>query len=229
MRTRLSVLPAVAILSGLMVGCSGGGGGSSPTAPTAPTASTRVISVSGNLAFGDVLVGDSRNSTLTITNTGNAPMSVTGLNVSGGLGPHLTASWTSGQVPAGGSQNVTITFAPTAPGDFSGTVTVVANRVPFEVTTLREDVETFGRHARVAFTADWAADARRRGGKDSFQPKDFGWLDTGSRPVFFWSGGGGGSRTRVRKPSAVGSTCLAESIVLAEGNPTGRANHQRVR
>jgi poly(A) polymerase len=43
-----------------------------------------------------------------------------------------------------------------------GTVTVVANRVPFEVTTLREDVETFGRHARVAFTADWAADARRR-------------------------------------------------------------------
>jgi tRNA nucleotidyltransferase/poly(A) polymerase len=43
-----------------------------------------------------------------------------------------------------------------------GTITVVANRVPFEVTTLREDVETFGRHARVAFTADWAADARRR-------------------------------------------------------------------
>lgn len=43
-----------------------------------------------------------------------------------------------------------------------GTVTVVANRIPYEVTTLREDVETFGRHARVAFTADWAADARRR-------------------------------------------------------------------
>jgi poly(A) polymerase len=43
-----------------------------------------------------------------------------------------------------------------------GTVTVVANHVPFEVTTLREDVETHGRHATVAFTADWAADARRR-------------------------------------------------------------------
>ncbi len=43
-----------------------------------------------------------------------------------------------------------------------GTVTVVAGGIPFEVTTLREDVETFGRHARVAFTADWAADARRR-------------------------------------------------------------------
>ncbi len=43
-----------------------------------------------------------------------------------------------------------------------GTVTIVANRIPYEVTTLREDVETFGRRARVAFTADWAADARRR-------------------------------------------------------------------
>jgi poly(A) polymerase len=43
-----------------------------------------------------------------------------------------------------------------------GTVTVIAGHVPYEVTTLREDVETHGRHATVAFTADWAADARRR-------------------------------------------------------------------
>jgi poly(A) polymerase len=43
-----------------------------------------------------------------------------------------------------------------------GTVTVVVDHVPYEVTTLREDVETFGRHARVVFTDDWAADARRR-------------------------------------------------------------------
>lgn len=43
-----------------------------------------------------------------------------------------------------------------------GTVTVLAGHQPYEVTTLREDVETFGRHATVAFTADWAADARRR-------------------------------------------------------------------
>jgi poly(A) polymerase len=43
-----------------------------------------------------------------------------------------------------------------------GTVTVVVNHIPFEVTTLREDVATFGRHAQVAFTKDWVADARRR-------------------------------------------------------------------
>jgi len=43
-----------------------------------------------------------------------------------------------------------------------GTVTVIADRRSFEVTTLRRDVETFGRHARVAFTDDWRADAARR-------------------------------------------------------------------
>ncbi len=43
-----------------------------------------------------------------------------------------------------------------------GTVTIVADGVPFEVTTLRRDVETFGRHAMVAFTENWEEDARRR-------------------------------------------------------------------
>ena len=49
-----------------------------------------------------------------------------------------------------------------ATGVEHGTVTVISARVPFQVTTLREDVETHGRHATVAFTGDWAADARRR-------------------------------------------------------------------
>ncbi len=43
-----------------------------------------------------------------------------------------------------------------------GTVTVVADDVPYEVTTLRRDVETDGRRAVVAFTTDWSADAGRR-------------------------------------------------------------------
>jgi poly(A) polymerase len=43
-----------------------------------------------------------------------------------------------------------------------GTVTAISDHRPFEVTTLRRDVETDGRHARVAFTDDWVADARRR-------------------------------------------------------------------
>src|SRR5476651_2410091 len=43
-----------------------------------------------------------------------------------------------------------------------GTVTLVVDTQPFEVTTLREDIETFGRKARVAFGRDWVRDAERR-------------------------------------------------------------------
>ena len=43
-----------------------------------------------------------------------------------------------------------------------GTVTVIAEGKPFEVTTLRRDVETFGRHAKVAYTTSWEEDAKRR-------------------------------------------------------------------
>lgn len=43
-----------------------------------------------------------------------------------------------------------------------GTVTAVAERRPFEITTLRRDVSTDGRNATVAFTDDWAEDAARR-------------------------------------------------------------------
>jgi poly(A) polymerase len=43
-----------------------------------------------------------------------------------------------------------------------GTVTVIADGAPFEVTTLRRDVETFGRHAKIAYTTSWEEDAKRR-------------------------------------------------------------------
>ena len=51
----------------------------------------------------------------------------------------------------------------TAPtGIEHGTVTAIVDGRPFEVTTLREDVETFGRKARVVFGRDWKKDAERR-------------------------------------------------------------------
>ncbi len=53
-------------------------------------------------------------------------------------------------------------FKPVPTGIEHGTVTVVADGRPFEVTTLRQDVETDGRRARVAFGRDWQADALRR-------------------------------------------------------------------
>jgi tRNA nucleotidyltransferase/poly(A) polymerase len=53
-------------------------------------------------------------------------------------------------------------FNPVPTGIEHGTVTVVIDSKPFEVTTLREDIETFGRHAKVRFGRDWKKDALRR-------------------------------------------------------------------
>lgn len=43
-----------------------------------------------------------------------------------------------------------------------GTVTAVIDHAPVEITTLRRDALTDGRHAQIEFTADWAEDAVRR-------------------------------------------------------------------
>src|SRR6185437_9803725 len=43
-----------------------------------------------------------------------------------------------------------------------GTVTAIVNDKLFELTSLRRDVETDGRHAVVAYTSDWEADSARR-------------------------------------------------------------------
>ena len=76
-----------------------------------------------------------------------------------------------------------------------GTLTVVADHKPYEVTTLRRDVETDGRRAVVAFTQDWAEDAQRRdfrinalyAGRDGqlFDPTGGGLDDLKHRRVIF--------------------------------------------
>lgn len=43
-----------------------------------------------------------------------------------------------------------------------GTIVAKVEDIPFEITTLRKDIETDGRHAVVGFTKSWATDARRR-------------------------------------------------------------------
>ena len=53
-------------------------------------------------------------------------------------------------------------FRPVETGKEHGTITVVAEGMPFEVTTLRQDVETYGRRAKVVFGRDWRQDAQRR-------------------------------------------------------------------
>ncbi|MBB13267.1 MAG: poly(A) polymerase [Flavobacteriaceae bacterium] len=43
-----------------------------------------------------------------------------------------------------------------------GTITAIINKTPYEITTLRADKETDGRHAEVEYVKDWEQDAKRR-------------------------------------------------------------------
>ena len=98
----------------------------SPTSPTpaststAASAATRVVSLGGGLAFGAVEIGKTSELTLTIGNSGTGTLSVTGITCPGGYTP----SWTSGTIAPGGSQQVTVRFAPTAAQSYDGTLTV---------------------------------------------------------------------------------------------------------
>lgn len=47
-------------------------------------------------------------------------------------------------------------------GKAHGTITAIIHKIPYEITSLRNDVETDGRRAVVSFTTDWSADAVRR-------------------------------------------------------------------
>lgn len=80
---------------------------------------TASIGVSGNLAFGNVTTGTVATATMTITNPGSAI-----LNVSGIVYPTGFSGAFSGAISAGGSQDVTVSFAPIAIQSYGGTITV---------------------------------------------------------------------------------------------------------
>lgn len=71
------------------------------------------------------------------------------------LSTQLTPDATEAALSAAGIHHV-----PT--GKAFGTITAVIEGQPFEVTSLREDVETDGRRAVVSYTSDWRCDAQRR-------------------------------------------------------------------
>jgi hypothetical protein len=87
------------------------------------TAPTRTIGLSGNLAFGDVTAGQTAEQTLTIANSGNSPLTVSSITYPVGF----SGAW-AGTIAAGQSTNVAVTFAPTEPRSYSGTITVNSDR-----------------------------------------------------------------------------------------------------
>jgi len=75
------------------------------------------------LAFGNVQVNTTTTTTLTISNSGNSGLTVGSITYPAGF----SGAW-SGTIPAGGSQPVTVMFAPTAVTSYGGTITVNANQ-----------------------------------------------------------------------------------------------------
>jgi hypothetical protein len=119
---------AVIAIASMAIAC--GGGGSSPTSPSTPTTSagTRVIGLSGIVALGNVTVGTSASATFTITNSGTAALTVSSLTLPAGVSGAYSANFTSGTIPPGGSQQVSLKCSPTAAQDYGGTLTVTGDQ-----------------------------------------------------------------------------------------------------
>lgn len=105
------------------------GSSPSPTAPTTPTVSTRIITVSGDLAFGNVNFGDTPTRTFTIGNSGNGLLTYTGFTCAGGTGcVGYTASPLTGTIAPGATQTVTIRFTPTIAQFYSHVLSVTGDQ-----------------------------------------------------------------------------------------------------
>jgi hypothetical protein len=132
----------------------------------------RTIGLTGNLAFGRVMAGTSATRTLTITNSGNGTLTVTGILCP----PGFTANYAGG-IPPGGSQGVTVTFSPAAATNYSGTLLVVADETDGTATAALSGSELT---AAVMSSLLWQNDASRQVtdwqiGSQQRVPALFGW------------------------------------------------------
>lgn len=89
----------------------------------ASTLSSRVIELQGELDYGNIPVGDVVRRNLTIRNTGNSPLTVTGISLPAGF----SGNW-SGLISSGSSQDVEIAFAPVAEQVYLGQITVASDK-----------------------------------------------------------------------------------------------------
>ena len=87
------------------------------------------------LDFGSVIVGSTSRLALQVTNSGTAPITFTGVSASGDYSAGGTCPAPGGQLAAGASCTVQVTFAPTATGTRTGTLSVAtsASTLPLTV------------------------------------------------------------------------------------------------
>lgn len=129
MRSTVVRLSVLAFVVSILTSCSGGGSPVAPSptasAPAAPAATTRVINVSGSLAFGDVRVGSSSTLSITVSNTGNASLTLSAVTAPTGGGA-INATLPPA-IAAGSSANVTVQFTPQTVTAYSGTISIASD------------------------------------------------------------------------------------------------------
>lgn len=81
---------------------------------------SKTISISGNLSFGNVNTGSSISKSFTITNTGNADVSVSSISYPSGY----SSSWNSGTIAPGQTINIKVVFSPSVAKSYNGNITI---------------------------------------------------------------------------------------------------------
>jgi hypothetical protein len=115
---------AALLVVGVWAAC-GGGGASSPPPPQAPVASLSTTS----LTFSQQNVGStSAAQSVTLTNTGNATLSITSIGLAGTNSGDFSQTNTCGSsVVAGANCSISVNFTPTAAGSRSASVSITDN------------------------------------------------------------------------------------------------------
>jgi len=88
-------------------------------------AQTKIISLSGDLNFGNVEVNTLQSKTFSIFNNGNSPLNISSIDYPQNSG--FTGSPFSGNIQANTSQSLNVNFYPTSSGNFNSTITVNCN------------------------------------------------------------------------------------------------------
>lgn len=131
-----------------------GGTGTMPVSGTGTVIPTRIIGLSGNLAFGEVQVGQTAARTLTISNAGNTTLTVSGISYPSGF----SGGW-SGTVGPGSSRVVTVTFSPSSARTYSGNLSVSSDATSGTSTLALGGTGTLGdpalRDASDALSLNW--------------------------------------------------------------------------
>jgi len=109
-----------------VVACDGSSPSTAPPAsPTPPGATVPgILALSGNLAFGDVMVGRSAWAALTLRNAGTGPIAVRGIRFSGATGFVFSSDLAATTIPAGEARAAMVRFAPSEAIAYEATLTV---------------------------------------------------------------------------------------------------------